>query len=118
MKNQSCPKNDCMYLHELGDEQASFTKERMQQGKHTEYEKALHEEMLSSMQPPASPSPTSLGGGGGEEADWSHHWGGSAGEEWGRPGGSDQTWPHLGPAVPPYKGRYIGKEEDKSKSKR
>ena len=101
-----------------GDEAASFTKEEMQQGKHTEYEKALHEEMLSSMQPPASPSPTSLGGGGGEEADWSHHWGGSAGEEWGRPGGSDQTWPHLGPAVPPYKGRYIGKEEDKSKSKR
>ena len=32
-----------------GDEQASFTKDQMQQGKHTEYEKALHEEMLNSL---------------------------------------------------------------------
>ena len=63
MKNQSCPKNDCMYLHELGDEQASFTKEQMQQGKHTEYEKALHDEMLSSLsQQPASPEPELEGG--------------------------------------------------------
>ena len=46
MKNQSCPKHDCMYLHELGDEAASFTKEEMQQGKHTDYEKALHDEMI------------------------------------------------------------------------
>jgi len=117
MKNQSCPKNDCMYLHELGDEQASFTKEQMQQGKHTEYEKALHEEMLSSLQPPASPSPTSLGGGEREESDWSQHWGGSGGEDWGRPSGSEQTWPDLGNTGPPYKGRFIGKDEDKSKSK-
>lgn len=33
-----CPKPDCMYLHELGDEAASFTKEEMQvsvmNGKH------------------------------------------------------------------------------------
>ena len=29
----------------LGDEAASFTKEEMQQGKHTEYEKNLHEEL-------------------------------------------------------------------------
>lgn len=27
MKNQQCPKPDCMYLHELGDSEASFTKE-------------------------------------------------------------------------------------------
>ncbi len=27
MKNQVCPKPDCMYLHELGDSEASFTKE-------------------------------------------------------------------------------------------
>lgn len=27
MKNQQCPKSDCMYLHELGDSEASFTKE-------------------------------------------------------------------------------------------
>ena len=114
MKNQSCPKNDCMYLHELGDEQASFTKEQMQQGKHTEYEKALHEEMLASLQQPASPTPHTLGGSGGEVSDWSQHWGSQSGEDWGRQGGSEQTWPDLGPA--PYKGRY--KDEDKSKSKR
>lgn len=27
MKNQQCPKPDCMYLHDLGDDEASFTKE-------------------------------------------------------------------------------------------
>ena len=32
-----------------GDEAASFTKEEMQQGKHTDYEKQLHEEMLSGL---------------------------------------------------------------------
>ena len=32
----------------LGDEAASFTKEEMQQGKHTEYEKNLHEELSMS----------------------------------------------------------------------
>ncbi|XP_018028192.1 probable WRKY transcription factor protein 1 [Hyalella azteca] len=46
MKNQQCPKNDCMYLHELGDEAASFTKEEMQQGKHQEFEKKLQEHYL------------------------------------------------------------------------
>jgi CCR4-NOT transcription complex subunit 4 len=58
MKNQTCPKNDCMYLHELGDEAASFTKEEMQQGKHTEYEKQLHDDMLSGLgnaTPPTQP---------------------------------------------------------------
>jgi len=30
LKNMQCPKPDCMYLHELGDEAASFTKEEMQ----------------------------------------------------------------------------------------
>ncbi|XP_043943403.1 CCR4-NOT transcription complex subunit 4 [Protopterus annectens] len=44
LKNMQCPKPDCMYLHELGDEAASFTKEEMQAGKHQEYEqKLLHE---------------------------------------------------------------------------
>ena len=33
---------------ELGDEAASFTKEEMQQGKHTEYEKNLHDELSMS----------------------------------------------------------------------
>lgn len=47
MKNQQCPKNDCMYLHELGDPEASFTKEEMHQGKHQEYEKRLHDALLA-----------------------------------------------------------------------
>lgn len=47
MKNQSCPKPDCMYLHEYGDPDASFTKEQMHAGKHQEYEKKLHDELLA-----------------------------------------------------------------------
>ncbi|GAB0095266.1 myb-like protein I [Sergentomyia squamirostris] len=47
MKNQQCPKPDCMYLHELGDSEASFTKEEMHQGKHQEYEKRLHEQLIA-----------------------------------------------------------------------
>ena len=38
-----------------GDEAASFTKEEMQQGKHTDYEKMLHDEMLSGMDNASSP---------------------------------------------------------------
>eukprot|EP00731_Ephydatia_muelleri_P014448 Em0008g168a len=34
---------DCMYLHELGDEEASFTKEDIQMGKHQLYETAILE---------------------------------------------------------------------------
>lgn len=34
LKSMQCPKPDCMYLHELGDEAASFTKEEMQVNKH------------------------------------------------------------------------------------
>ncbi|KAM8715438.1 hypothetical protein ACLKA7_002485 [Drosophila subpalustris] len=48
MKNQQCPKGDCMYLHELGDSEASFTKEEMHQGKHQEYEKRLHDALIAS----------------------------------------------------------------------
>ncbi|XP_060534137.1 uncharacterized protein LOC132706675 isoform X2 [Cylas formicarius] len=44
MKNQPCPKPDCMYLHEY-DPEASFTKEQMHSGKHQEYEKKLHDEL-------------------------------------------------------------------------
>ncbi|KRG03887.1 CCR4-NOT transcription complex subunit 4 isoform X2 [Drosophila mojavensis] len=47
MKNQQCPKCDCMYLHELGDSEASFTKEEMHQGKHQEYEKRLHDALIA-----------------------------------------------------------------------
>lgn len=35
-----------MYLHELADQEASFTKEEMQAGKHTEYEKRLIQKYL------------------------------------------------------------------------
>ncbi|KPU73904.1 uncharacterized protein Dana_GF15780, isoform F [Drosophila ananassae] len=51
MKNQQCPKGDCMYLHELGDPEASFTKEEMHQGKHQEYEKRLHDTLIASFGP-------------------------------------------------------------------
>lgn len=61
MKNQPCPKADCMYLHELGDPEASFTKEEMQQGKHQEYEKKLHEQLLStSLSRKPTPSPPTV----------------------------------------------------------
>ncbi|XP_022605227.1 CCR4-NOT transcription complex subunit 4-like isoform X5 [Seriola dumerili] len=43
LKSMQCPKPDCMYLHELGDEAASFTKEEMQAGKHQEYEQKLQD---------------------------------------------------------------------------
>ncbi|XP_026474047.1 putative uncharacterized protein DDB_G0286901 isoform X2 [Ctenocephalides felis] len=45
MKNLPCPKQDCMYLHEL-DPDASFTKEEMHLGKHQEYEKKLHDTLI------------------------------------------------------------------------
>jgi CCR4-NOT transcription complex subunit 4 len=60
-----------MYLHELGDSEASFTKEEMHQGKHQEYEKRLHDALIAQMQQqsqqggvggsnPASTSPISV----------------------------------------------------------
>ncbi|XP_052745369.1 putative uncharacterized protein DDB_G0286901 isoform X2 [Bicyclus anynana] len=45
MKNQPCPKADCMYLHELGDPKASFTKEEMHAGLHQVYERRLHQQL-------------------------------------------------------------------------
>uniref|UniRef100_A0A8C2YWX4 CCR4-NOT transcription complex subunit 4 n=1 Tax=Cyclopterus lumpus TaxID=8103 RepID=A0A8C2YWX4_CYCLU len=57
LKSMQCPKPDCMYLHELGDEAASFTKEEMQAGKHQEYEQKLLQDLYkinpSFLQPPA-----------------------------------------------------------------
>jgi CCR4-NOT transcription complex subunit 4 len=35
------------WCHIAGDAEASFTKEEMQQGKHQEYEKKLHEQLLN-----------------------------------------------------------------------
>lgn len=34
LRNQPCPNPDCMYLHELGDESNSYTKQDMLEGKH------------------------------------------------------------------------------------
>lgn len=113
----------------------------MQQGKHTEYEKALHDDMIASMsQQPASPSPEL--GGGSADSEWSQssHWGGSghtpprvpsgAPDHWGGDSGgsgewsetrangeSQGAWPDLGNYNS--KGRFGSKDEgDKSKSKR
>jgi hypothetical protein len=36
-----------MYLHEFGVRETNFTKKEMQQGKHQEHEKKLHEQQLS-----------------------------------------------------------------------
>ena len=58
MKNQVCPKPDCMYLHELGDTEASFTKEEMHQGKHQEYEKRLHDSLIAQMQQQSQQTPS------------------------------------------------------------
>lgn len=49
MKNQPCPKPDCMYLHDFGDPKASFTKEQMHAGKHQEYERKLHDLLVTKM---------------------------------------------------------------------
>ncbi|XP_045466402.1 uncharacterized protein LOC123675156 isoform X2 [Harmonia axyridis] len=56
MKNQPCPKADCMYLHDFGDPEASFTKEQMHAGKHQEYEKKLHEALVSRQNTTTPPS--------------------------------------------------------------
>lgn len=126
MKNQACPKNDCMYLHELGDGLASFTKEQMQQGKHTEYEKALHEEMLAglALNPPSPVEGGGEGEGGAERreeegrgewrpsptdypptpGDWSGgSGGGGAGRSGGGGGGGEQggEWGNRGGGPPP-----------------
>ncbi|CAG5110997.1 Oidioi.mRNA.OKI2018_I69.chr2.g5338.t1.cds [Oikopleura dioica] len=41
LNGQQCKLQDCMYLHEIADPDASFTKEDMQKQKHTEYERRL-----------------------------------------------------------------------------
>lgn len=65
MRNQPCPKPDCMYLHDLGDQEASFTKEEMHQGKHQEYERklvqSLHASHASATQRKPTPSPSVTG---------------------------------------------------------
>uniref|UniRef100_A0A8C4PYG1 CCR4-NOT transcription complex, subunit 4a n=1 Tax=Eptatretus burgeri TaxID=7764 RepID=A0A8C4PYG1_EPTBU len=56
LKGTQCPKGDCMYLHELGDEAASFTKEDMQAGKHQEYEQKLLQELVKGVTPSPHPA--------------------------------------------------------------
>ncbi|CAK8696657.1 unnamed protein product [Clavelina lepadiformis] len=46
LKNQQCQKIDCMYLHEIAEDQLSFTKEDMQAGKHQELEQKLIDQMM------------------------------------------------------------------------
>ncbi|XP_063994792.1 uncharacterized protein LOC135172557 isoform X1 [Diachasmimorpha longicaudata] len=58
MRNQACPKPDCMYLHDLGDQEASFTKEEMHQGKHQEYERKLVQSLHVSATLAVSRKPT------------------------------------------------------------
>ncbi|KAJ8681844.1 hypothetical protein QAD02_017636 [Eretmocerus hayati] len=64
MRNQSCPKPDCMYLHDLGDQEASFTKEEMHQGKHQDYERKLVQSLhITTVQRKPTPSPPVTGTG-------------------------------------------------------
>lgn len=38
---------DCMYLHEVGDSEASFTKDDMAAKKHEEYERKVCDQIMS-----------------------------------------------------------------------
>lgn len=50
LRSQQCPKfGECMYLHEIAEAEASFTKEQMQAGKHVEYEKKLMDSYLTKL---------------------------------------------------------------------
>ncbi|XP_057297826.1 uncharacterized protein LOC130628825 [Hydractinia symbiolongicarpus] len=50
LRNMQCPKADCMYLHDVGDNAASFTKDDMQAGKHQLFEKDLLDNYVASVQ--------------------------------------------------------------------
>lgn len=51
LRSQQCPKvGECMYLHEIAEAEASFTKEQMQAGKHVEYEKKLMDSYLTKLE--------------------------------------------------------------------
>jgi CCR4-NOT transcription complex subunit 4 len=62
MRNQQCPKGDCMYLHHHGDPEASFTKEDMQVGRHQEYERKLIDEFNTQQQQQIEPTEPKGGG--------------------------------------------------------
>lgn len=51
LRSQQCPKvGECMYLHEIAEADASFTKEQMQAGKHVEYEKKLMDAYVAKLE--------------------------------------------------------------------
>uniref|UniRef100_A0A6P4EHB9 CCR4-NOT transcription complex subunit 4 n=1 Tax=Drosophila rhopaloa TaxID=1041015 RepID=A0A6P4EHB9_DRORH len=109
MKNQQCPKGDCMYLHELGDPEASFTKEEMHQGKHQEYEKRLHDTLIASFGPntaaaiPSSSSASSSSSGSGTNASSAAN------------GQQKEAWPSL--SVSPINGREATSSSNNSNGK-
>ncbi|GFT53899.1 CCR4-NOT transcription complex subunit 4 [Nephila pilipes] len=47
LKNVHCPKGDCMYLHEMADEELSFTKEQIHSGQHLNCGNMLYDRMMS-----------------------------------------------------------------------
>ncbi|KAI6202185.1 hypothetical protein M3Y96_00921700 [Aphelenchoides besseyi] len=65
LRGQTCTKTECMYLHEVADEEISFTKEDMHAGKHNDFERKLQEQLTSRMQnvkakPLSSTAPTRI----------------------------------------------------------
>lgn len=62
LRSQQCPKvGECMYLHEIAEAEASFTKEQMQAGKHVEYERKLMESYLAKLEWQANSVPQTNG---------------------------------------------------------
>jgi len=64
LRNSACPKAECMYLHSIGEPEASFTKEDMTCGRHADYERGLVEGFLKTerekgiaSRPPSQDSP-------------------------------------------------------------
>ncbi|KAF8778243.1 CCR4-NOT transcription complex subunit 4-like [Argiope bruennichi] len=47
LKNVHCPKADCMYLHEMADEELCFTKEQIQTGQHINVGSILYDRMIA-----------------------------------------------------------------------
>ncbi|CAI4227426.1 unnamed protein product [Auanema sp. JU1783] len=57
LRSQTCGKTDCMYLHDIAEDDISFTKEDMHLGKHTEYEKKLIDLVLNKRNQPQDRKP-------------------------------------------------------------
>lgn len=127
MKNQVCPKPDCMYLHELGDTEASFTKEEMHQGKHQEYEKRLHDSLIAQMQQqsqqsstnPISGSPTTTSpDSNSSDSASSSTTSSDAKDKESSSNGTNEAWPSLSTSPIPIKeGKTNGKSCNKENTK-